>query len=400
MTSAVPVTTAPPQGIPPVSATAEEIEAARRALARASGPLACDVERAQGFVYSSKAYLLQLARADAGIYLIDPVGEGAGALRELAGTISGAEFILHAADQDLANLRELGIEPGALFDTEIAAMILGRPHVGLAALVEEICGVRLAKEHQASNWSQRPLPEDWRAYAALDVAYLEQLRDRLSDDLAEAGRLSWAEQEFDHVLHQPAKPPKPDPWRVKGAGRIRDQRTLAALRELWLARDALGRDADIEPAKFLATRALVPLAQAAPRSWREVSRSIPETRFRRARAYADVWLEALARARDLPEDELPPVRRPLSHDELPPVREWRHRNPDARARLTRLKAGIGELAESVNVRADLLLSPAAQRRLSWEGTRSPSLDERMARLGARPWQIDLVAQIVDDALRG
>ncbi|MDU0967736.1 MAG: HRDC domain-containing protein [Actinomycetaceae bacterium] len=375
--------------MPPLTASLAEYRQVTDRLATASGSIACDVERAQGFVYTARAYLIQLARVGAGIVLVDPIGEGADqGMDALAAAINDNEFILHAADQDLANLREVGIEPGSLFDTEVAALLVGRPHVGLAALTEELLGVRLAKEHQTSNWSQRPLPEDWRAYAALDVDYLFELKSALAVLLEKAGRTEWAAQEFDHILHAPAKQPKADPWRIKGAGRLATRRQLAALKELWTARDALGREFDIEPAKFLSTRALVPLAQALPRSVKQAMKDIPELRYRRARQHADVWQAALDRARALDDVDLPVLRRPLLPGELPPVKDWRHLNPPARRRLAAIKKVVTTHADELGIRPDLVVPPAVQRQLAWNGWPS-DVEAAMADLGARPWQIAL-----------
>ena len=146
-----------------------------RPIAAGEGPVAIDAERASGYRYGQRAYLVQVRREGAGTWLIDPVG--CPDLTPLDEAIGAAEWILHAATQDLACLAEVGLRPRQLFDTELAARILGLPRVGLAAVVEHYLGLSLAKEHSAVDWSTRPLPEPWLRYAALDVEVLDELRN-------------------------------------------------------------------------------------------------------------------------------------------------------------------------------------------------------------------------------
>ncbi|MBD3688818.1 HRDC domain-containing protein [Nanchangia anserum] len=397
--SAVPVTETPRGGIPDVCANADDVERAYRALAAGHGPLLCDVERAAGYVYSHRAYLVQLARAGSGIWLLDPIAAAdAPAFAAIGELMGDNEVVLHAADQDLENLRELGMAPGRLFDTELAARLLGMTNVSLAGLHRDLLGIHLAKAHQTSDWSRRPLPDDWRAYAALDVDYLGQIRDILAARLVDAGREEWAEQECDHVLHAAPKPAKSDPWRVSGAGKLRDRRQLAALRALWQARDELGRRDDREPAKYLATRALVPLAELNPTSVRSAMRSIPELKFKRTRQHLDVWQNALDEARALDETELPPLRRAHEPGALAPMKDWRYRAPSALARLETIKAGLRAVSDVLGIRADLVLAPAAQRRLAWEGATEGDIEQRLRDLDARPWQIRLTRDLLERAL--
>ena len=157
-------------GLPEVVETEEALAAACAALRAASGPVAIDAERASGYRYSARAYLIQLRREGAGTWLIDPI-----AFKDLAPlqeALAGTEWILHAATQDLACLREVGLEPESIFDTELAGRLLGYPRVGLATLVETLLGQRMRKEHSAADWSTRPLPRAWLDYAALDVEVL------------------------------------------------------------------------------------------------------------------------------------------------------------------------------------------------------------------------------------
>ena len=199
----------PRDGLPPLVASAAALDEAIRALGAGEGPVAMDAERASGFRYGHRAFLVQLRRQGAGTVLIDPV-----ACPDLSGldtALADAEVVLHAASQDLPCLAELGYRPRQLFDTELAGRLLGFPRVGLGALVETVLGLALEKGHAADDWSTRPLPADWLLYAALDVEVLVELRDALAAALAEQGKTEWAEQEFAAVLAaEPAGPRAPD----------------------------------------------------------------------------------------------------------------------------------------------------------------------------------------------
>ncbi len=154
--------TAPTEGMPPIVSTSDALHQTIAALRGGTGPVAVDAERAHGFRYSQRAYLIQLRRAGSGTHLIDPIAFGQPAdLSQLGRAISDAEWVIHAASQDLPCLHEVGLVPTMLFDTELAARLLGYPRVALGTMVEELMGVRLLKEHSASDWSRRPLPEEW-----------------------------------------------------------------------------------------------------------------------------------------------------------------------------------------------------------------------------------------------
>jgi len=179
--------------------------------------------------------------------------------------IGDAEWILHAATQDLPCLNELGMRPAALFDTELAGRLLGYPRVGLATLVETIVGRRMRKEHSAVDWSTRPLPEPWLEYAALDVEVLIELRNALAEELERTGKTEWARQEFQHLVDALPNAPRQDPWRrTSGMHRARGRRALAAVRELWEARDAIAAQRDVTPGRIIPDSAIVEAANALP----------------------------------------------------------------------------------------------------------------------------------------
>ena len=168
----------PRDGIPEIIDTQSALERAAKELSASSLPVAVDVERAQGFRYGSSPYLLQLRREDVGSFLIDTA---ALPHLECLQASMNSTWILHDASQDLPNLRELGLEIPALFDTQVASRLLGMTHFGLSAVCEQVLGLTLVKDHQASNWSVRPLPKDWLRYAVLDVELLTALKDSLEE---------------------------------------------------------------------------------------------------------------------------------------------------------------------------------------------------------------------------
>jgi ribonuclease D len=199
-TPATDTTQAPTEPAPRTSAltvidTREAYLDAVTKIAAGYGPIAVDAERASGFKFSQRAYLIQLYRRGAGSFLFDP--PAIGSFSELNDAIAREEWILHAASQDLACLREVGLDPRVIFDTELAARLLGIPRVGLGSVVEEFLGIHLKKEHSAADWSRRPLPESWLEYAALDVELLPDLRDKLAELLIENSKAVIAAQEFE-----------------------------------------------------------------------------------------------------------------------------------------------------------------------------------------------------------
>ncbi|WP_172120129.1 HRDC domain-containing protein [Actinomyces faecalis] len=400
--------TRPSQGLPPVTDSPAALAQAAAALAAGHGPVAVDAERASGFRYGQDAYLVQLRREGAGTFLIDPVT--AGDMSILARALEGPEWILHAADQDLPCLDELGLVPTSLFDTELAARLLGRARVGLGAVVEETLGLRLAKDHAAADWSTRPLPETWLVYAALDVELLADLRQALSVELEEAGRAEWARQEFEHVRTRPLRPAKTDPWRkTPRAGRaVRSARSLAVLREVWTAREELARELDRTPSKVLPHSAVVAAAVARPTSRRKLA-ALKEFSSRQARLNQEVWWRAVERALSLPDDELPPMHAPLAPGELPQPRSWSRHHAEAAVALEEVRHAVRQRAEQLRVPQELLLAPDTQRHLAWEIGEEEAVGEvpdvsvlavarRLEALGARPWQVEQTAPQLSDAL--
>jgi ribonuclease D len=384
-------------GLPPLTDTPPRLVDACQALAAAGGPVAIDAERASGYRYSSRAYLIQLRREGAGTFLIDPIGFDS--LAPLQEALAGTEWILHAATQDLPCLTELGLAPARLFDTELAGRLLGYPRVGLATLVESLLGKRMKKEHSAADWSTRPLPEPWLEYAALDVEVLIELREVLDRELREAGKDEWARQEFD-ALRGFTPLVRAEPWRrTSGLHRVRGRRLLAAVRELWAARDELARSRDVSPGRIVGDNAIVAAALADPGSRGDLL-STKGFHGRGAQRYAERWLDALKRARDLSEEELP-VRAPRT-DGPPAPRSWAERDPVAAERLVLAREGMTQLSEEHQVPAENLLSPDTVRRVMWEpaGSDVATLAAQLRGLGAREWQIELTAPMLAAAVAG
>ena len=382
-------------GLPPLTETPPALADACRALADATGPVAIDAERASGYRYSSRAYLIQLRREGAGSILIDPIGFES--MQPLQDALADTEWILHAATQDLPCLNELGLAPAALFDTELAGRLLGYPRVGLATLVETLLGFRMKKEHSAADWSTRPLPTPWLEYAALDVEVLLELREVLSHELREAGKDEWARQEFEW-LRGFTPSVRSEPWRrTSGLHRVRGRRLLGAVRELWEERDDLARTRDVSPGRIIGDNAIIAAAMADPGTKGDLL-STKGFHGRGAQRYADRWLSALARARDLAEEGLP-VRAPRT-DGPPTPRAWAERDPVAAERLTLARDGITRLSEELSIPAENLLTPDTVRRVMWEpaGADLAALGDQLRKLGAREWQVELTAPMLLDAV--
>jgi ribonuclease D len=387
----------PSDGVPVPIATAAELATLVERIAAGQGPVALDAERASGYRYSQRAYLVQLRRAGAGTALIDPIA--CPELSALGAVLAGTEWVFHAASQDLPCLAELGLRPTSLFDTELAGRLLGYPRVGLASMVEEVLGLRLEKGHSAADWSTRPLPGPWLNYAALDVEVLLELRDVLERELAGAGKLDWAHQEFAALAVAPAPPPRVEPWRrTSGMHRIRTRRQMAGIRALWQARDALARQRDVAPGRILPDSAIVAAVLADPKSVAELQ-AVPVFGGRHHRRLAGRWFGALEQGRTLPEAQLP--LHTVPSDAPPPVSRWADRDPDAAARLAAARGGLTELAERLHLPVENLLTPDLVRRLAWAppaDVSEPNITQLLRGHGARPWQVELTAPLLSAAL--
>lgn len=387
----------PREGIPPVVADEDALARVIAAFAAGSGPVAVDAERASGYRYGQRAYLVQLRREGAGTALIDPV-----ACPDLSGlgeALAGVEWVLHAATQDLPCLREIGMMPGSLFDTELAGRLAGFPRVGLGAMVESVLGFVLEKGHSAVDWSTRPLPEPWLRYAALDVELLVDLRDALEKELDRQGKLEWARQEFDAIASAPPAEPRKDPWRrTSGMHKVRRRRQLGVVRELWQTRDRIAQKRDVSPGKVLSDAAIVEAALALPANVHALS-GLNGFGHRMGRRQLEQWQAAVDRAKALPDAGLPLPGQPVTGP--PPPRAWADKDPEAAARLSAARAAVSALAEQLNMPQENLIAPDSVRRLCWEPPKvmdAETVGATLAAYGARPWQVEQVTTALVTAL--
>jgi ribonuclease D len=390
----------PADGVPDIVDTPAALSLAVRQLASGSGPIAVDAERASGYRYGQRAYLLQFRRQGSGTVLIDPIA--CPDLASLDAVIGDVEWVLHAASQDLPCLREAGLTPRAgLFDTELAARLLGRARVGLGPLVESVLGLSLAKEHSAVNWSKRPLPQPWLRYAALDVEVLNELRDQLERELVSTGKREWAHQEFEHVIRMSQRPEqRADRWRrTSGLNKVRGQRALAVVRGLWEARDAVAARRDIHPVRVLADAALCEAAIADARSAEDL-KVLPAWRDRGVQRDLQMWSRVIHDVHNLREEDLP-VANPPS-DAPPPPRTWADRDPAAHVRLQHAKALIARISDEISMPAENLVTPDFIRRLAWDPPAPmdrAALDSALSLMGARPWQRGLLIDGLEAAFQ-
>lgn len=370
------------------------------ALAAGTGPIAIDTERASGYRYSQRAYLVQLRRAGSGTFLVDPIAVPG--VPGLAEVLAGPEWILHAASQDLPCLTELGLHADRVFDTELAGRLLGMPRVGLAPMVEELLGHSLAKGHGAADWSTRPLPTDWLEYAALDVEVLLELREELTARLVAAGKLEWAYQEFDAARDAGPAIPRTDPWRrTSGIHRVRSRRGLAIVAQLWLARDRIAREVDTAPGRLLPDSALVVAGAQQPRDLAAML-ALKGFHGRGVSRHRSAWGRALAAAWAIPEADLPSAAN--RSEGPPPARAWAQRDPAAAARLDRARASLQRRAEELVLPVENLLSPDLVRRLMWQPPAdclagdSDAVAAYLHDHGARAWQVEQATPLLAAAM--
>lgn len=357
-------------------------EGADRFLASLGEPprLAVDTEGASFHRFVDRIYLLQISTASANA-ILDPLSIGKPRrLGELLESTE-SETVFHDADYDLRLLfQDYGWHARHLFDTRIAAQLLGIRAFGLAALLEQFLDVKLDKKHQRADWSMRPLPQDMLDYATQDTLHLLQLRDRLAAELERKGRSEWAREEFerlegtrwDHDASVDAY------QRIKGA-RDLSRRELAILRELVAWRDGVAREMDRATFRVAGNETLLELAHVAPRAidgLREI-RGMPRGVIERRGASV---LDAIARGLAVPEEELP---------RFPRAPRW-ERDPDFDARVNRLRAVRETAAQRLDLDPGFLIS--RERLESIARKRPGSLDELTGADDLRRWQIEVMGQ--------
>lgn len=397
----------PAQGVPDVIDTSGKFESALDQLRKGDGPFAVDAERASGYKYSARAYLIQIKRTNGGLHLIDPIAFGPGheLFVKLNDLLNTDEVILHASTQDLPCLREVGLNPSRLFDTELGGRIAGLPRVGLGPLLESLMGVTLAKEHSAVDWSTRPLPKEWLNYAALDVELLIELRQKIYELLNASNKWKWAEAEFESILIAPPAPPRIDPWRrTSGMHKIKKRDQLVVIKNLWHARDEIARAADVSSGKLLNDAAIIEFAIHKPLNKKDAEKALRPIGMRaRWLENMPTWLSATEAALNIPEDQWPPMK--SGADTLPPLKLWRERFADKYAPLTHARFAVESVAQELSIPAENLISPEIIRRICWappaDSLQNLNVDavcEAMLNLGARQWQVEVVAPLVAAAL--
>jgi len=351
--------------------------------------LAIDTEGASFHRFVDRIYLLQLSTGDHSI-IVDPLSVNAETLRPLGDLLESAEVetVFHDADYDLRLLQQdYGWHVRHIFDTRIAAQLLGIKAFGLAALLERYFGVKLDKKHQRADWSMRPLPDDMLEYAAQDTMYLLELRTRMRDELEQKGRLEWAREEFARL--------EGTRWadddgaqaflRVKGA-RDLDRRQLAILRELVAWRDDVAREMDRATFRVLGNEQLLEIARTTPTTTdalgriRGVSRGIIDRR-------ASEVFAAIQRGQAVPEDQLP---------RFPKSQRW-DRDPEFDTRVNALKNVRDALSQKLDLDPGVL---ASRERLEAVARKKPKSKDELAEIPElRRWQVNLMGEGFLKALR-
>lgn len=392
----------PRSGLPELISDRNGFLSALAQLKEGQGAIAVDAERASGYRYSQRAYLIQIFRRGGGLHLIDPIAVGDPDLwSEMNLAFADCEWIIHASTQDLPCLRELGIYPEQLFDTELGGRIAGCERVGLGPLSESLLDLQLAKEHSAVDWSIRPLHLEWLTYAALDVDVLIDLRDAVEVLLVERGKLEWAREDFAQILRNPPPPPRIDPWRrTSGMHKVRDRMTLAIIRALWYARDEFARTIDIAAGRIFNDEILVEVATKRPATIDEFVKII-KRRSRIPNPPTTEWFAILQSTLLLSEEDLPILRTPNLG--LPQVKLWKDRNPLGHARLTHARAAVIERARELDLPVENLISPEVIRQLAWRSPPESELElyieSTLLAHGARLWQIKEVTPVLLQPMR-
>ena len=367
--------------------TPDDLQALARSL-EGCRALALDSESDSLYHHFEKVCLVQIATDRGDACLVDPLAVSD--LSPLAPFMAdpGIVKVLHGADYDVTTLkRDFGFTFAGLFDTMIAARFLGLPEIGLQAVAKAELGIAISKDSQKDDWSRRPLTATQEAYALADVHNLLALRDRLESKLREAGRLEWVREECDAVAALEAARRRKDPeaWqKVKGARRLKP-RALAALRELFLWREAGAEARDIPPFKIIGNETLLALAEKPPQNLAELAQV--RAVLPRLRDQADALMGALRRARELADADLPSF--PPSPGP-PPV-------PDAvRQRVEALKTWRARTAPSLALDVSVILPQRLIDRVAEKGPRR--LADLEAIDGLRRWRIEAFGKPILDAL--
>ncbi len=352
--------------------------------------VAIDAERASGFRYSQRAYLIQIAVRDLGIWLVDPVADVD--LTDLIAPLNSKTWLLHAATQDLPCLAELGFKASGLIDTELTARIVGLERVGLGSVCESLLEIELAKEHSAADWSQRPLTQEMLDYAALDVDVMFELWEKLSKLARETDKETWLTEEFEHLLDFKPKPALEEPWRgLPGISRIKDLAKLKIAASLHATRDAIAIEKDIAPGRLIPDRSIMAAVNQAPKSRSDLANN-KEFQGRASRTLLSTWWDAIAKAQDV-EISLEPSEK---GNGIPNHKSWERRFPEAHHRLEVVRPLVLAMAAELKIPVENLLTPDYLRRVCFEPQQDVA--KQLSEYGARKWQIDLVTEVIQKGL--
>lgn len=352
--------------------------------------LAVDAERASGFRYSQRAYLVQFATSKQ-IFLIDPTCFSETELAELARVVSAKKWLLHSATQDLPCLAEIGILPTDIFDTELAARLCGFEKFGLGSLALELLDFEMAKEHSAADWSIRPIKQEMLIYAALDVDVMHELQEKLQQKLEELERQDWAKAEFEKLLTFKPKPAAKEAWRnLPGISKVKDKRRLQIAAALYSVRDEIARAQDIAPGRLIPDRSIMAAVNQLPISKKDLAGN-REFQGRASRSMLTEWWDAIANSTSLEISEVE-----LDPNHIPNHRSWEKRFPEAHVRLQAVRPLLAEKALELAIAPEILLSPDTMRRVCFEP--QSNIRQQLVELGARPWQIQLTLDLIEQGL--
>ena len=398
----------PVDGTPKVLLSPREFQAGAARLAAGTGPFAIDTERASAYRFDDRAFLVQIRREGAGTLLFAPENRRHELSSALAPVLNGQDWVVHAAPSDLPCLAWLGLHPGTLFDTELAARFAGFAHPNLGAMVLELFDVELEKGYGDSDWSQTPIPRTWRNYAALDVELLNELAVTLRDILAEEDKLDWAFEEFDRIVdeHAGITGPEPRTWReLKGVSSLRTREQLAVARELWQRRESIARSQDIAPNRVLPHRVLVDIARRVPRTPHDINQI---KGFPRRRGGATLrWLDAVTTALDSPRQQWPkPLRSPRP---VPSKSVFNRDFPELWQLYCEIRHDFEDLGDELRMSYELILKPSLIRTVVWaafgpeggvagEIAKDVDIPDFLRSQGAREWQVELATPLLQRGL--
>ena len=399
----------PREGVPTVADTASAVRRVTEALGDGRGPIAVDTERASGFRFDDRAYLVQVRREGAGTHLVDPASvSDAGTL--MAPVMNESPWILHAGHSDLPALTSLGWRTPQLHDTQVAGRLLGYGQVGLAGMLGDFLGVTVAKDKGREDWSARPIPTAMLSYAALDVELLIELLDSAMDQLTSLGREAWYHQECQRIRVDWSHPVQPQDWRqLRGIGSLRNRRGLEVARRLTEERTRIARERDIPPEQVLRTSSILDVAKSPSKASRQLQR--PQSGGRRVdRAARTLLLQAVQDALSADAAELPTVQRSVAG--RPDHRHWAKEYPLAHALLQGFRKAVGHLSEDTGIRVEDLIVVRHLRSVAWDVSEASAptvpgftgedpvgdLEDLLGSLledcGCRPWQVGLLVPVL------